>query len=161
MVYLTADTHFSHTNILRYCQRPFVNTHEMNKTMIDNWNAVVTPEDTVYHLGDFCLGSLNEQCRIFNMLNGKKYLVKGNHDSSATRMVRVGFTVLDNGTIYEGGMELVHNPKNAKTEGVVLHGHIHNSPSLLVPRFINVGVDVRAFAPVSLTTLEQEIAYWK
>ena len=54
-VFFTSDTHFNHTNIIQYCQRPFKSTDEMNEAMIDNWNSVVGEDDTVFHLGDFSL----------------------------------------------------------------------------------------------------------
>ena len=43
-VFFTSDTHFNHTNIIRYCDRPFRSTDEMNEKMIDNWNSAVGPE---------------------------------------------------------------------------------------------------------------------
>ena len=54
MIYFISDTHFGHKNIVSYCKRPFIDTHEMNKTIIDNINSVVKPSDTLYFLGDFC-----------------------------------------------------------------------------------------------------------
>ncbi len=33
-VFFTSDTHFNHTNIIQYCQRPFKSTDEMNEAMI-------------------------------------------------------------------------------------------------------------------------------
>lgn len=52
----------------------------MNETMISNWNRVVGPEDIVFHLGDFCLGGSAEWINVLNRLNGKIYLISGNHD---------------------------------------------------------------------------------
>lgn len=54
-VWLTADTHFCHANILKFCQRPFKDVTEMDLQMITRWNAVVGPADVVYHLGDLAL----------------------------------------------------------------------------------------------------------
>ena len=87
-VFFTSDTHFNHTNIIQYCQRPFKSTDEMNEAIIDNWNSVVGEEDTVFHLGDFCLGSSAEWNKILNRLNGKIYLILGNHD---LKNIRQGF----------------------------------------------------------------------
>ena len=50
-IYLIADTHFYHTNIIKYCKRPFKDTYDMNKTIIDNWNRIVKPNDIVLTLG--------------------------------------------------------------------------------------------------------------
>ena len=44
-LFLTSDTHFNHTNILRYCNRPFKTVGQMNETIITNWNNVVGPDD--------------------------------------------------------------------------------------------------------------------
>jgi calcineurin-like phosphoesterase family protein len=70
-VFFTSDTHFNHANIISYCSRPFSSADEMNREIIARWNAVVGPEDTVYHLGDFAMGrpfempapGMDYQCR--------------------------------------------------------------------------------------------------
>ena len=59
-VFFTSDTHFNHTNILKFCDRPFKNVEEMNETMIANWNCIVGMDDDVFHLGDFFLGGAAE-----------------------------------------------------------------------------------------------------
>ena len=87
-VYFTSDTHFNHTNILKYCQRPFRNVDEMNEQMIANWNETVGEDDVVFHLGDFCLGGAAEWTKILDRLNGKIYLIMGNHD---LKNIRQGF----------------------------------------------------------------------
>ncbi len=50
-MYFTGDTHFYHRKIIRYCNRPFTNTHEMNRFIIDEWNKTVGDKDIIYHLG--------------------------------------------------------------------------------------------------------------
>ena len=57
MIFFTSDTHFNHKAIISYCSRPFESVEEMNDRLIDNWNQVVKPSDTVYHLGDFDISS--------------------------------------------------------------------------------------------------------
>lgn len=80
MNYYIADTHFGHTNIIRFDERPFKNILEMERTIIKNWNERVTNEDTVYIIGDFCWNLEDEWIRILNQLNGAKVLIRGNHD---------------------------------------------------------------------------------
>lgn len=79
MIYFTADTHFSHEKILEYCVRPFETVEEMDDAIIENWNEVVRPEDTVYHLGDFTLMGYQAKS-LFQLLSGTKYIVPGGHD---------------------------------------------------------------------------------
>lgn len=80
-VYFTADTHFGHARAIAFCKRPFANADEMNEGLIERWNARVSPDDTVWCLGDFAFrqakGSL---AGIFARLNGRKHLIIGNHD---------------------------------------------------------------------------------
>lgn len=91
MRYFTSDTHFGHKNIIEYCVRPFANVEEMTQVMIDNWNEVVKPEDTIYHLGDFAFLKQDKMAEILGQLNGHKILIKGNHDKGKNVMVNVGF----------------------------------------------------------------------
>lgn len=79
MIWFTSDTHFYHTNVIKYCNRPFKDVEEMNAMMVIRWNEVVKPEDEIYHLGDFSMAW--RPVEIFTpQLNGKKYLIPGNHD---------------------------------------------------------------------------------
>jgi len=52
----------------------------MDETIIENWNSVVKPEDTVYHLGDIALGPISESLAKVARLNGHKIAILGNHD---------------------------------------------------------------------------------
>ena len=47
-IFFTSDTHFGHANIIKYAHRPYAEVDEMNKTLIDNWNSVVSNEDLGY-----------------------------------------------------------------------------------------------------------------
>lgn len=83
--YFTADTHFGHKLMISPTiarPRPFADTREMDEVLVANWNAVVRPDDLVYHLGDFSFG-LHDKARvrsIFERLQGRKVLILGNHD---------------------------------------------------------------------------------
>lgn len=80
MRFFTSDTHFGHLRINELADRPFSSVEEMNETMIERWNKVVSTKDTVYHLGDVALGKLAESLPLISRLNGYKILVPGNHD---------------------------------------------------------------------------------
>ena len=86
--FFTSDTHFNHANIISFCNRPFKDVEQMNEVMIANWNHVIGKDDSVFHLGDFCLGGAAEWTKILDRLNGKIYLIMGNHD---LKNIRQGF----------------------------------------------------------------------
>jgi len=91
-IYFTADLHFGHDNIRRYCKRPFDTVHHMNKAFTENWNSTVGPKDEVFILGDF---AFRDHYKYASQLNGKKYLILGNHDklSHAIRALDDGYFV--------------------------------------------------------------------
>ncbi len=81
--FFTSDPHFSHFNVIKYCNRPFASVEEMDAKLIADWNKVVTKNDDVYVTGDFCMmgvKSILEVMDILNQLNGTIHLVFGNHD---------------------------------------------------------------------------------
>lgn len=83
--FFTSDTHFGHANIIRFCNRPFQNVEEMNEVLIENWNKVVSKDDTVFHLGDFAFGGSSVWNSIIPRLNGHINLIIGNHDRKNLR----------------------------------------------------------------------------
>lgn len=80
MKYYISDLHFDHTNVIKFDNRPFNSVEEMNSALIHNWNSVVKKSDIVYVLGDFCFGNTERTNELFNQLNGKIILIRGNHD---------------------------------------------------------------------------------
>ena len=45
MIYYIADTHFGHKNVIRFDNRPFVDTGLMDEVLIRNWNERITEDD--------------------------------------------------------------------------------------------------------------------
>lgn len=83
MYYFTADEHYGHSNIIKYCDRPFEDVDEMDECMLDNHNSVVKSGDTVVHIGDFSLYSRVFQDvsdRYIKKLNGTNIFIIGSHD---------------------------------------------------------------------------------
>jgi len=78
--WFTADTHLGHGAIIRFCGRPFQSVEEMDEVLVRNWNSVVSPDDTIYHLGDFALGNLQRLRSYRERLRGRIILIRGNHD---------------------------------------------------------------------------------
>lgn len=123
-IWLTSDTHYSHTNSLRYCGRPFWTKEQMDKAMIERWNKVVSDEDLVIHMGDVAMHT-KPMLRILPQLKGEKWLVIGNHDmifhyflksrgqkfidKMMQDYIKAGFT-----RIIEGSLILDYLPGNAK-----------------------------------------------
>lgn len=81
MIYFTSDQHFGHQNIIDYVPRPFTSVYHMNEVIISRWNERVSPDDTVYVIGDVCMGRLDEQIEMVRRLLGEKILIPGNHDA--------------------------------------------------------------------------------
>lgn len=130
----------------------------MNAGLTALHNSVVGPGDTLIHIGDFAMGNRKLWPSHMARLNGaRKILACGNHDSSATAMIKVGFTeaygsiVLTN-TPY-GDILCEHVPNRLHGHAYMLCGHVHEQWTTLSPNIINVGVDVNGYKPVSLDAL--------
>ena len=161
--FVTSDTHFYHSNIIKYCNRSFNNVEEMNECIIKNWNNVVFPDDTVYHLGDFILNQKDKADEILNRLNGKIHLILGNHDNATQLSHLIGDKLVE--VTYEKVIKynkctiiLNHFPLSTfagqgKDFVVNLHGHVHSNKENPFVEFTNqydVGVDNNDFTPISI-----------
>ena len=177
--WLISDTHFYHEPIISFTSRPFYDIREMNEVLMNNWNNLISPKDTVYFLGDLALGrdrdppkrakpELTETYE--HKLNGKKVFINGNHDPA------------DFGEkskiIEHSGIKfmLVHDPKDAKEfDGWVIHGHTHNSDLVNTPfinfdkKRINVSVELIGYKPIDFdkvvklikNPMKKNILYYK
>lgn len=159
-IFITADHHFDHANIIDHCERPFVDVDEMNDVLIARWNERVKPGDEVWHVGDF---AWTQAAQFRKYLNGNIHLVQGNHDHEGTRaMTRCFADVHD---IFElkavnPHFWLCHYPMitwPGKERGtLMLHGHCHgNLEKWKVEHMLNhlifdIGVDLGNFYPVAV-----------
>jgi calcineurin-like phosphoesterase family protein len=163
-VWFTSDYHLGHANIIQYCRRPFGTVAEMDATILQNVNAVVRPEDTLYFLGDFCMGvgrdrfleiatAYRRQIHCHNI-----HMIWGNHDRrdlqefaalfSSTHdllEVRLQGWIL---TLCHYAMRVWNHSHHANSGQ--LYGHDHGRlpelPGLLA---FDVGVDCWGFYPLS------------
>jgi len=80
--FFTSDQHFGHENIISKLGegRPFKDVGHQTEEMIRMHNGLVRPEDKVYFLGDIALGNLANSLQAFKRMNGRFFLVPGNHD---------------------------------------------------------------------------------
>lgn len=177
--FFIADTHFGHSNIIAHCARPFTDAADMEVHLIREWNDTVKNTDRVFVLGDFSFLDWKETQRILTRLNGQKFLIKGNHDSSKMLKQLTAFTKI---TAYD---ELKFKDRNEVSQRIVMshfpflswngmhrgayhfHGHCHGSlilpESLVNARIFDVGVDNLAkvfgrYAPVSREKLLAHLA---
>ena len=160
MIFLTADTHFDHDNIISYCARPFKSASHMNEAIFTLWAETVPPKAHVYHLGDVTWGDGEKVIRRIKSLPGKKYLVPGNHDKKLLNKLAEAFTILpplhETTHRLQSGKQraiLCHYPllawKGAFRGAINLFGHVHGRiPDNSLQA--DVGVDVWGYAPVLL-----------
>jgi calcineurin-like phosphoesterase family protein len=136
-------------------RRPFISEDEMLFKLKDEHNKLVHPDDTVYVLGDVCFRKAKHGLSSVKDFNGKKILVRGNHDRDTSDEE---FLVYFQQVIPEGeGLEieykninfyLTHYPTTTRQDIFNLVGHVHDSWKFQ-PNMINVGVDVNHFRPVN------------
>lgn len=174
-VWFTSDLHFWHKNICKYCNRPFETIEEMNQALVNNWNSVVKEDDTVFVLGDMGFCGYDKLEPLMSQLNGKKYLIQGNHDSDKIvfrlyeaniiedyyKMIEV--TIIGDDECPDQRLTLCHFPMidwpNKERGAWMVHGHQHQlpeTPSCSVMHW-DVGVDKNELKPVSFEQLKIKI----
>ncbi|UIY44203.1 metallophosphoesterase [Methylobacterium radiotolerans] len=166
-----SDSHWGHRATLGDrlgLNRPFATIEEHDEALIARWNAAVRPEDTVWHLGDFCYRCSEGYARsVFARLNGRRrYLVRGNHDRISVRLpwdgihdvAHVAVPCAD-GTVQ--GVWCSHYahlvwPRQHRGD-IHLYGHSHGRlPGTAAST--DVGVDCFDFRPVTLDEIRVRLA---
>ena len=169
MNYYIADSHFGHTNVIKFDERPFADVEEMDRVMIKRWNEVVSDDDDVYIVGDFCCRSEHPVDWYLAQLLGRKHLIVGNHDWPTVQDEKTMalFDSVDSMMMVEDcGRKIVlcHYPMtewfgSRKKSAWHVYGHIHNQRSKTyefmrtVDRALNAGAPIVDYRPVSFTKL--------
>lgn len=175
-VWLTADTHYGHSNICygvskwkdKENTRKFDTLEEMNQTIVDNINKYVKPDDILFHLGDWSFGGIDNIWNFRKQLNVKSIiLILGNHDHHIERnslincdgkdieAQRLFITLLPQAFKTKHELVLSHYPieswENAEHGSIMVHGHVHgklnDSDTNMFYRRIDVGIDWEEFRP--------------
>ena len=158
LLFFTSDPHYFHERIIGICGRPFRDADDMRESLIRNWNAVVPRNGQVFVLGDMFWkkGDMEKCVRVMDRLNGKKWLIAGNHDLfERNDYLEMGFEDA------RGYLELSVNHQeivcchypllewNGFYHGSWhLHGHVHGRGSHYSFRVMDVGVDANNYMPV-------------
>jgi calcineurin-like phosphoesterase family protein len=90
--FIISDTHFGDNAAI---------ANRFEKYIINNWNNTVGKSDIVLHLGDFT--SDDEQALLANkierylkLLNGRIFLIRGNHDTAQAEVYKnAGIEIID------------------------------------------------------------------
>ncbi len=165
-IWYTADTHFGHENIIRFCKRPFKSVSRMDAALLENMWKVVGSEDQLWVLGDFAFGSKAKDSayleQIFNQLPGsERHLVIGNHDLTPT--LELSWDSISHFAELRDGPQnqlntLCHYPmitwNHARNGALQFFGHVHNNWQG-TRNSVNVGVDVWNFSPVTYGDIVQ------
>lgn len=161
--YLIADLHFGDEDIIKYENRPFNNAIEMNNQLVDNWNNIVSKEDRVFIVGDYSKMDFEKTKQITRQLNGKKYLVIGNHDEfSLSEYLDMGFlNAYDYPILIDGFFLLSHEPLyvNENMPYVNIYGHIHGNPNYNTFSSCGhcVSVEKIEYKPIDLEEIKKKI----
>lgn len=166
--FLIGDPHFDHTNIIKYCDRPFKSTEEMNSLILTNWNNTIGKDDLTFFLGDMAFGRDSRKPRWWlEKVNGRIIYFKGSHDKGI-RPTSEGLNALEvviHKVIHIDGTDLflIHSPYEVpyiyNWRGWVVHGHVHHKRPFLDRnlRRINVSVEAINYKPISLTQILEAI----
>lgn len=179
-IFFSSDLHFCHDRQFLYGPRGFSSIEEHDDIIIENWNKIVRPNDTVYLLGDLMLNDNENGIRKLNQLNGIIYYIRGNHDTTArcslyrekTNMNPLsGFFETSWATIQKingYNLYLSHYPtmigsledmSELKKRLLGFSGHTHSRDKFYqdIPFMYNVALDAHNNAPVSFDEIISDI----
>ena len=156
--FITADYHLGEDR-MEIMGRPFRGPDHMFDVLVENHNQLVAPEDEVIMAGDVCYQKTPEWLPYVAKFNGRKILIRGNHDRGITdeQFAPYFTTVIPDG----GGIQkdigdipcyLTHYPSEGKVGFFNLVGHIHSAWKYQL-NMLNIGVDVHQYRPVCLDSI--------
>lgn len=160
-IFVTSDLHLGHKNIITYCRKQFETLEEHNETIIDNWNNMVGPKDTVLVLGDVVFGQHNDF--YMERLKGYKRLIGGNHDQGILKRHAKYFDTI-HGVYERSRCVLTHipvHPSQFYRYRANIHGHLHDKQIYTTdsyrvfpdPRYVNVCLEHWDMKPVPFDTI--------
>lgn len=164
-IFLIADTHLGDDIIIKLENRPFKNSKEQTDSIVEKWNSVVNEDDIVYVVGDF----LHIGCDSYHMeqakkLNGKKYLVRGNHDTETDEFYisECGFAkVYDHPIIVDDFWIFSHEPMyiNKYFPYANIFGHVHDNPSYATfsSRHYCICVERTGYTPITFDAVKATV----
>jgi len=157
MYFFTADQHFGHENIIRFCNRPFGSAEEMDRELIRRHNEVVFPGDTVVHAGDFAFRNARSPQSYLEELNGEHVLVRGSHDrwlgESAPSILEL---IIEGQHLVVCHYAMRRWPRSHHGSWQ-LYGHSHGQLEPIGKQW-DVGVDNNDFYPVSFERIRDIMA---
>lgn len=166
-IFLISDPHFGHNGVCKFTRddgeklRPWESAEEMDDALIQNWNSVVKHGDKVYVLGDVVMNK--KHLHKIGLANGKKVLIKGNHDlCEAKEYLKYFYDI--RGCHVMDGMILTHIPIHEESLArfsVNVHGHLHSrrvmKNDMIDPRYFSVCVEQIGFKPIPLEEVKNKI----
>lgn len=164
--YFTSDWHLFHTNIIKYCKRPFEDSAKMNRVILDNMNSLITENDWLYFLGDMAM--IREPKHLTYWLDSLRCrnicFIKGNHDKTASKISDRFFWYKDMEQIkvQKQPIVLCHYAMrvwNRSHHGSWhLYGHSHGTlPDDQNSLSMDVGVDTNNFMPYSFEDIQERM----
>jgi calcineurin-like phosphoesterase family protein len=161
--FVTADTHFGHKGACTFAaangvgkMRPWDTIEEMDEALVQRWNETVKPEDRVYVLGDVVIN--RRSLPTIARLNGRKTLVKGNHDLFRIEEYLAYFDDV-RAVVGLKEMVLTHVPIHPCSIGRWVnnvHGHLHDR-SVGDPRYLCVSVEQTDYRPITLEEVRERL----
>jgi len=144
---------------LRASSRNRTNMSDHDAALISNWNSHVSPEDEIWHLGDFSVKRAGFAKELLSQLHGDKHLIVGNNDPAETTSAAGWASVQHYAELTLDGRRLFlcHYPFRTWNQmgkaSINLHGHSHGRLNPM-PRQFDVGVDPCGLRPITLTDLQ-------
>jgi calcineurin-like phosphoesterase family protein len=175
-IWFSSDLHLGHANIIKFCDRPFADTWEMNEALIANHNLLVKPQDHWYNLGDVTMergSKIGPLLSLIKRFNGHGRLIGGNHDHYPVEVYLEVFEKVMAMQMFDG-IRFTHIPIHPRSMGTAVanvHGHTHNAPAyepvisirktdqkVIYQPYVNISCEMTNYRPITLGEVKEMIA---